>query len=449
MTVVQELDESLIVNLLAEREFAQVSYETNFHITTSQGEPGIFAVRCLNRSLLVGTQSDLTPALARLINCGSFDSVPLLRFRLSAFCGMSDRIADDAKSAWTWLRRSASQWSADNWKVESTIRPEIMKNVAMRLRAAGEGVEVIDTISRAVDVQIAGEETAVLIRMPASEPWAARCRDLLQADVELLGDAAMWWPELKNCSLRILDAQESVLQTLAAAPLNEILSGAKKFLEDQLFAPAQNDPAIPKALRNRFANTRILVSQFEKIGDLVLYIERFSRKNARQMQFNLPTSHASMESIHDEFIGVYGQYREYSSDIMDLKIGKNYSGTFLSILSRSYTNRSGGIRPVGKVGHHKAVVIKATIDGMKYQNEWIEQGVRLKYYLNGVSYRGRTKYNEGSPANRSIIDYPDLPILVFIKEQDRPSLYSFRGIFSNTGVVTEADGAKWFNLVKR
>jgi len=78
-------------------------------------------------------------------------------------------------------------------------------------------------------------------------------------------------------------------------------------------------------------------------GDLVRYVERFSIANRRQMQLNLPTSHPSMESIQGEFMKRYGQYREYSSDILDLVPGRSYSGPFISILSRSYTNRSGGI----------------------------------------------------------------------------------------------------------
>lgn len=53
------------------------------------------------------------------------------------------------------------------------------------------------------------------------------------------------------------------------------------------------------------------------------------------------------------------------------------------------------------------------------------------------------------PGNRSIKDFPELPILVLVKKQDRPSLYSYHGIFKNTRVVTDPDGAKWFDLIRR
>lgn len=50
-------------------------------------------------------------------------------------------------------------------------------------------------------------------------------------------------------------------------------------------------------------------------------------------------------------------------------------------------------------------------------------------------HRGRKRQNENSPA--SIKDFPELPILVFVTKQDRPSLYSYHRIFKSTRVVTE------------
>ena len=453
MIFVQELDDLFIVSFLTEREFEKVHLESSFAVTTSQGGPGVFAIRCVDGSLLVGTQSDLSPILKQLIDSGAFDSVPLLRFRLSAFC-RADRVAEDAKCAWTWLKQSASQWSADNWKLESTIRPEVIRRVGMHLRAAGEGIEIIETINHAIDVRIEGRQAVPVIRIPASEPWTARCKSLLKAETNLLGDATAWWPELESCSPLVLEIEGNAAEPFDVVAMQEILAGAKTFLDEELFFPAQNDPAVPKTLRNRFANTRTLVSQFEKIGDLVRYIERFSQKNVRQMQLSLPSSYASLESVHDEFIELYGQYREYCSDIFDLVRGKDYSGPFLSILSRSYTNRSGGILPVGKIGQHKAVLVKATLDGKKldgrkYQDRWIEQGVCLKYYLKTHNSPRNKKNDEQLPENRSIIDYPELPILVFVKKQDRPSLYSYHGFFMNLGVVDGKNGDKWFDLVRR
>lgn len=428
MILVQELDESLIVRSLTEKEFAKFNHKHEPAVTTCEGGDGVLAVRCVDNSLLVGTQSDLRPILQRLINDGGFDTLPLLRFRIRAVFRLNDRVAEDAASAWNWLKQSASQWSADNWKLESTIRPEIIRRIATNLRARGEEDDVIEAIGRSVNVQIEGSRVVASILLPASKPWAARCKDLLLGNADILGDANLWWPDLEGCVPSIVDPGEKAPRSFLHAPMQQILATAKQFLDENLFLPGQNDPAIPKPLKNRFASTRILASQFEKIGDLVRYIERFSIKNERQMQLNLPTSYPSMESIHDEFIGRYGQYREYSSDILDLVPGRHYSGPFLSILSRSYTNRGGGA---------------------KYEDRWIEPEVRLKYYLKAKHYRGRTKYSEASPENRSIIDFPELPILVFVKRQARPSLYSYHGFFRNMGVVTETDGAKWFDLVKR
>lgn len=445
ITLVQELDESLSVRYLVEKEFAKFNHKYDPAVTTSEGGLGIVAVRCVDSSLLVGTQIELAAVLQRLVNLGSFDSVPLLRFRISAFFRLNERVADDAKDAWIWLKQSISQWSADNWMLESTIRPEIIRRIAAHLRAEGEENDVVEAIGQLVNVQMEERRVVASIQLPASKPWAARCKDLLFANEDFLGDATLWWPGLEGCAPSILDAQEHLSQPFAHESMHELLVTAKQFLDENLF----HHHAIPKVLKNRLANTRILASQFEKIGDLVRYIERFSRKHERQMQLNLPTSYPSLESVHDEFVGRYGQYRDYSSDVLDLVPGRHYSGPFLSILSRSYTSRGGGILPVGKVGQHKAVIVKAAIDGAKYEDRWVEPEVRLKYYLKAKHYRGRTEYSEASPDNRSIIDFPELPILVFVKRQARPSLYSYHGSFKSMGVFTEPSGAKWFDLLKR
>jgi hypothetical protein len=71
-----------------------------------------------------------------------------------------------------------------------------------------------------------------------------------------------------------------------------------------------------------------------------------------------------------------------------LPLGEKGLGRFLSIFTRTYSNRGAGIRPIGKVGNHQAVVVNITIGGGKYPNEWLEPGKRLKCYLKARSNRG-------------------------------------------------------------
>jgi hypothetical protein len=95
-----------------------------------------------------------------MIGRGDFDHLPLLRFRLSSFCGLAGRIADDALTAWAWLRDTASQQAADRWKLESTIVPEVRKSIALHLRAAGKNQKTIERIDRMLDVREKSERAA-------------------------------------------------------------------------------------------------------------------------------------------------------------------------------------------------------------------------------------------------------------------------------------------------
>ena len=59
-------------------------------------------------------------------------------------------------------------------------------------------------------------------------------------------------------------------------------------------------------------------------------------------------------------------------------VGEAYNSFDLNIFAERYDNRSGGILPIGEVGHHRAVFVKATLTGGKYPNGWIEDGTLFR-----------------------------------------------------------------------
>jgi hypothetical protein len=63
----------------------------------------------------------------------------------------------------------------------------------------------------------------------------------------------------------------------------------------------------------------------------------------------------------------------------------------------------------------------------------------------GAGRRGQFAENHG--ANRSIKNYPNVPILVFTRRPREPE-FIYNGIFRYTQIAADDDGAKWFDLLK-
>lgn len=445
ITLVQDLDERGNVLRLIERDFSRLDDNVPGNVTTEADRPGIYAFRCPDKSLHVGTRERLGDTLAPMIEAGDFDDRPTMRFRLSAFFELNHRVADDAQAAWSWLEATASRWTADTWKLESTIVPEVRRAVGMRLRDAGEAEDVIKQVCAGVNVAINGDELDATVELSSEAVWAARCRFFLQ-DNSFQGDAAKWWTEFSN-------VRETVNFKVVAGDSDNILGDtgsileqAKAFLNNRLFLPLIENSSTPTKIKNRMKSVRVWVSKFPKIGDLVAYMERFPKKNIHQLPLGLPVS--KMEDVYEEFMRRFSVFRNHSWSLDDFKEGESYSGYMVAIYSKIYNNRRGGIYPVGRIGEHTSVLIKALIGGGEYENKWIANNLRLKYYLRGEKGVGGKIYSEEIPENRSVVGFPGIPVLVFSKNSEGDSLYTYHGIFQSAGVVTEPDGAKWFDLVK-
>jgi 5-methylcytosine-specific restriction protein A len=147
------------------------------------------------------------------------------------------------------------------------------------------------------------------------------------------------------------------------------LTQAKLFLEEKAFLPTLQSSTTSTRILNVVKDTRRWIARFRRIGDLVRYMERF-RPDVRQASFPfLEIRRLRFEDAYAEFTEKFGQYRWFRTTIADFKEAETYDPFTLSIYSRTYNNRSGGIRPVGKTGEHEAVVVNIILSGDRYANE--------------------------------------------------------------------------------
>ncbi len=228
----------------------------------------------------------------------------------------------------------------------------------------------------------------------------------------------------------------------------DVLLQARRFLSERLFEPAEKDPATPKRLRTLISRTKSKVYQFRRIGDLVSYVDRFSRNDDEQIPLGLGYQSNTMEDIHSEFSERFGSFADEHSTPRDLILGSRYSAFFISSMAQVYTNRGGGIHIVGKVGAHTAVLVRATMQGGERPNRWTQRGLRMQYCLKPKKVAGRSVFDDRLPENRAIADYPDVPIHVFARETVAEHGYTYFGMFKNTGIHGRDDEPRWFELVK-
>lgn len=224
---------------------------------------------------------------------------------------------------------------------------------------------------------------------------------------------------------------------------DRMIASAREFIEQRVLRPALDSTSLDEKTKGTIRNTASWLPRFERIGDLVAYMDRF--KGAA----DTPIYHAlkkaglrTFEDIHGEFMVEFGAWATERTRLDDFIVGQRYTGSHLVIFAGVYDNRSGGILRIGKGAKPQAVFVKATFSGGKYANEWVDEGTRLKYYLKS---RGDL-FNERFVENAAIINNPEVPVFVFHRRLSTDA-FTFAGAFTNAGVQRETDGSKWFDLV--
>ncbi|MBB4054076.1 5-methylcytosine-specific restriction protein A [Devosia subaequoris] len=223
------------------------------------------------------------------------------------------------------------------------------------------------------------------------------------------------------------------------------LDEARAFIASKVLQPALVSPDITTEVKNTIKNSQTWLGRFKRTGDIVAYINRFQADANTDVFFALRNAGLlTFEDIREEFLKRFGVYSDDVTRLDDFIVGRSYTSSDLVIFAKTYNNLGGGILPIGEVGNHIAVFIKATLTGGSYSNKWLKNGYELQYFLK--SRKG--KYLESYLENRSIIEFPDVPVYAFVRN-DASERFVLSGVFRSSRVVTENDGAKWFYLVRQ
>lgn len=222
---------------------------------------------------------------------------------------------------------------------------------------------------------------------------------------------------------------------------NEPIQLAKEFLRSTVLTPALKSE-LPDAMKAKVRHAEFWISKFRRVGDLLVYLKRFDiRKKApmyeEMKRFNLTT----FEDVVAKFEARFNQWAGDCSRINDFEIGVEYSVYDILILAKSYVTRSGGMFVLEADGKPIAVIIKASLEGGRYANEWLEEPRLLKYYLKSINGVFSEKYK----ANAAIIEHPHIPVLTFVR-RTKDHAFKFFGQFQFDKLIYEEDGAIAFVL---
>lgn len=225
------------------------------------------------------------------------------------------------------------------------------------------------------------------------------------------------------------------------------IHAAREYVLDTVQRPAL-DSALPEATKAKVRNSNTWLKQFKRVGDLYAYLQRFSTDKQDGVYLEM---HALGLQTFEDIVKPFGErFGDWLGDRMrasDFVIGETYSAYDILIFSANYDTRAGGMFVIESGGQPTAVVIKATLSGGRYANEWLEQGRRLKYFLKSKTLRdGRVEFGEKYKPNAAILEIPNLPVLAFVRQEAKGD-FVYAGAFTKHDMYPEPDGSKWFELV--
>jgi 5-methylcytosine-specific restriction protein A len=225
------------------------------------------------------------------------------------------------------------------------------------------------------------------------------------------------------------------------------IHAAREYVLEAVQRPALAS-ALPESTKAKVRNSNTWLKQFKRVGDLYAYLQRFSTDKQDGIYLEM---HALGLQTFEDIVKPFGErFGDWVGDRMrasDFVIGETYSAYDILIFSANYDTRAGGMFVIESGGQPTAVVIKATLSGGRYANEWLDQGRRLKYFLKSKTLRdGSVEFGERYKPNAAILGIPSLPVLAFVR-QTAQGEFVYAGVFSNQQMHPEDDGSKWFELV--
>lgn len=231
--------------------------------------------------------------------------------------------------------------------------------------------------------------------------------------------------------------------------MKTIVEEAKDFIQSQVQIPALASSALSPEILRKIKHSDTWLRQFMRVGDLYDYLRRFSLDKTDDVY--LAMSSAGLKTFEDVVAPFEARFSQFLSDKTsadDFVIGRQYSAYQIQIFAKSYDLRSGGMFVLGGKQHPTMVVIKATLEGGKYRNEWIEDGKRLKFYFKSIEYNGKKVFGTHFEANAAILNNHELPVLTFVREKSGDN-FTFFGEFSYAADRVADDESRWFELVRR
>jgi 5-methylcytosine-specific restriction protein A len=141
---------------------------------------------------------------------------------------------------------------------------------------------------------------------------------------------------------------------------------AIKFLNNEIFLPANKSGALEEKSMNKVRYIQGWINSFDKVGDILLYLDRF-QDNANTNKTSNALHNVGLKSFEDILEVFYKKFDHLRPDfttINDFVEGFEYSAHKILTLAQSYDTRSGGILPIGSVQKTGSVVIKATLKGI-------------------------------------------------------------------------------------
>lgn len=225
-----------------------------------------------------------------------------------------------------------------------------------------------------------------------------------------------------------------------------MIEEAKDFIFNKVTDPALDNPNLDKTFKNKIQNSKNVINQFKKTGDLFKYLKRYEQKptlGSDKLYDGMKL--LGLETFEDVISLFKSKFNKSLDDMTildDFIIGEVYTSWDIAIFSEAYNVQTGIYRIPGDQGL-QAIFIKATLEGGKYPNKWLVEEEELKYYL----YSLKEKFDPNYKVNKAIINSSinNVPIYVFIKDGLQLTL---SGVFKYIDIFNEQDGAKWFKLKK-
>jgi len=229
---------------------------------------------------------------------------------------------------------------------------------------------------------------------------------------------------------------------LSSAPTeNHVIDIARAYVRDSVLTPALQSH-LSEVIKNKVRHADRWLNRFNHVGDLLIYLKRF--ETSRDDPTYLQMKQYGLLTFEDIVAGFENRFKHFSGDcsrISDFIVGEQYTVYEILILARNYDTRSGGMFLLEANGKPIAAVIKASLSGGSYPNEWLERPRILKYYLKKIG----GKFGEHFQVNAAILNIPNLPVITFVRENDSAP-FIFHGIFKFLNLLREDNETKAFCL---